>query len=191
MPMFKKPLIILLAIISLLGGGYLFFDDSHENNLDIGKINAVGDKENTVNKEALDETIAVYINGEVANPGVVILKKSAYLSDAILAAGDLTPLADTEKINPATILKDGTSYNIPAKNNTNKKEKEKSNDGKININTADESELKTLNGIGESTAKKIIEHRKEKGNFNTIEDLKNVKGIGKGKFEKIKDKITV
>ena len=61
----------------------------------------------------------------------------------------------------------------------------------ININTADESELDTLPGIGPSIAKKIITYRNENGKFNTIEDIKNVSGIGDAKFEEIKKYITV
>ena len=62
---------------------------------------------------------------------------------------------------------------------------------KININTATLEELDTLDGIGKSTAEKIIEYRKQNGKFKTIEDLKNVSGIGESKYEKIKEKITV
>lgn len=61
----------------------------------------------------------------------------------------------------------------------------------VNINTAGESELITLKGIGSSTAKKIIDYRNEFGNFKTVEEIKKVKGIGDAKFEKIKDDITV
>lgn len=66
------------------------------------------------------------------------------------------------------------------------------NDAKlININKASEEELQKLTGVGESTAKKIINYREEYGNFKTIEDIKNVSGIGDAKFEAIKKDITV
>lgn len=61
----------------------------------------------------------------------------------------------------------------------------------ININTADENELSKLPGIGLNYAKKIMEYRKENGNFEKIEDIMKVKGIGKKKFEKIKNFIKV
>jgi len=62
--------------------------------------------------------------------------------------------------------------------------------GKININTASQKELITLAGVGKKVADRIIEYRKDKP-FKKIEDLMNVKGIGKKKFEKNKDLITV
>lgn len=60
----------------------------------------------------------------------------------------------------------------------------------ININTANETELQTLSGIGPSKAKAIVEYRKENGNFKTTTDIKNVKGIGDGIFKKIESEIS-
>ena len=62
--------------------------------------------------------------------------------------------------------------------------------GKVNINTATQSELTRLSGIGEGKAKKIIDYR-EKNRFEKIEDIKNVSGIGNSLYEKIKDYIEV
>lgn len=62
---------------------------------------------------------------------------------------------------------------------------------KININTASKDELKKLKGIGEVIAQNIIDYRDEYGQFGSIEEIINVKGIGKAKFEDIKDYITV
>ncbi|SFM91378.1 comEA protein [Thermodesulforhabdus norvegica] len=62
---------------------------------------------------------------------------------------------------------------------------------KININTADKADLEKLPGIGPALAERIIQYRQEHGPFKTIDELKNVKGIGDKKFEAIKDLITV
>lgn len=61
----------------------------------------------------------------------------------------------------------------------------------ININTASVEELMTLDGIGEVIAQRIVDYRNEHGKFNSIEEIKNVSGIGDKKFEKIKDRICV
>jgi comEA protein len=62
---------------------------------------------------------------------------------------------------------------------------------KVNINTASVEELKTLKGIGDKIAQRIIDHRKAEGPFTKIEDIMNVKGIGKATFNRLKDQITV
>jgi competence protein ComEA len=62
---------------------------------------------------------------------------------------------------------------------------------KVNINTANSEKLQTLPGVGPAMASKIIEYRNSKGKFKTIEDLKNVSGIGDNKFNKLKDYIVV
>ncbi|MDR0404309.1 MAG: helix-hairpin-helix domain-containing protein [Oscillospiraceae bacterium] len=66
------------------------------------------------------------------------------------------------------------------------------NDGKININSCSAEELsKSLPGVGMSIAERIVKKREENGPFLNIDDIKNVNGIGKKKFEKIKDFICV
>jgi competence protein ComEA len=65
------------------------------------------------------------------------------------------------------------------------------NDGKINLNTATEQQLMLLPGVGETTAKKIIEYRTENNGFTTVEDIMNVSGIGEKKFEQMKPYIKV
>lgn len=62
---------------------------------------------------------------------------------------------------------------------------------KININTATQAQLETLPGIGPSTAIKIISYRKDNGKFSSVEDIRDVSGIGEAKFEKIKELICV
>lgn len=79
----------------------------------------------------------------------------------------------------------GSNTNNDDNNNNNE-----TTNGKININTASLELLMTLSGIGESKANAIINYRNEIGLFETIEDIKNVSGIGDSAFEKIKDSIT-
>lgn len=80
----------------------------------------------------------------------------------------------------------GTNVIVDGNNND-----AESKSSKVNINTATQTELETLNGIGPSTASKIIKYRNEKGKFKKIEDIKNVSGIGEAKFKKIEADIVV
>lgn len=164
-----------------------------------------------------NKKIIVHISGEVISPGVISLEEGARIVDAINMADGVTEEADLSKVNLAYVLEDAQKIYIP---NINEKEEKEivenmedgvvisgsgMNDGnnfnsgnssknenvKININTANVKELQKLSGIGESIALRIVTYRKENGKFNSIEDLKNVSGIGENKFNKIKNNIFV
>ena len=154
-------------------------------------------------EEVIDEEIIVHITGEVANEGIIKIKKDSRLADVIEEAGGTTEEADLSKVNLAYQVKDGQKIYIP-----NIKDKEiqeyiteeagdsiiieqKESKSKVNINTATQTELETLSGIGPSTALKIINYREENGKFKKIEDIKNVPGIGEAKFENIKEEICI
>ena len=99
-------------------------------------------------------------------------------------------LSDGQKVYIPSI-KDETEEYISESAGESVLEDEDVKDGKININTADIDLLQTINGVGESLASKIIDYRKQNGKFKSVEDLKNVSGIGDKKFEDIKDKVIV
>ena len=160
-----------------------------------------------VNEIDKTEEIIIHIVGEVKKQGVVHLKQGDRIIDAIEKAGGETKNADLSQINLAYELEDGQKIYIPNKNekideyittsngnnimNKNNNETKERKENKVNINTANQSELDSLPGIGPSIAQRIIEYREENGNFKRIEDLQNVKGIGDAKFSDIKDNVTV
>lgn len=154
------------------------------------------------------EKIFIHITGAVMKEGVVEIENNARIKDAIEMAGGLREDADISNVNLAYILKDGQKIYIPKKSEivqndmivTEENGEEVIIDdggdleeinGKININTAGIEQLEKLSGIGEGTAIKIIEYRKDNGKFKSIEDLKNVSGIGDAKFNNIKNNICV
>ncbi|MBR3613740.1 MAG: helix-hairpin-helix domain-containing protein [Clostridia bacterium] len=153
--------------------------------------------------EMENETIKIYITGEVNNPGVKELRLGSRIEDAINNAGGLTDNANISQVNLAYSLEDGEKIYIP---NINEKIDEyitrengdgiveKSNNQsseRININKADVNELCKLPGVGQSLAIRIVAYRDENGNFKTIDDLKNVSGIGEKKLESLKKYIVV
>lgn len=146
--------------------------------------------------------ISVYICGEVKNPDVVKVKEGTVLDDALALVGGPTEDADLNSINLAYRLSDQDMVRIPKKGEkltdsekytpqVNTAKPAFGSKGKININTANESELDTLPGVGPATAKAIIKYREQKGPFGSIEEIKNVNGIGDSKFEQMKDSIAV
>ena len=126
-------------------------------------------------------TKQVEVKGEVNNPGVVTLKWEGTAQDAIEKAGGLTETADTQSISLMEQLSPDTVLVIPSIQETK---------DLVSINNASLEELDTLPGIGPSIAQRIIEYRKEQP-FTSLDDLKNVKGIGDKTFEKMKEQISL
>ena len=149
--------------------------------------------DNELELNSRENKIAVYITGEVVNPGVYYIDENLRLDDLIKECGGLTSQADLSEINLAEKLNDSDKIEIP-KIIVEQEEDEiietNENDGLININKASKEELKTLNGIGDTLADNIIEYRKN-NKFNTIDDILEVNGIGESKFENIKEYICV
>lgn len=150
--------------------------------------------EEEIEKSAL---IMVDIKGAVNSPGVYEMPNNARLLDVIEKAGGFSEDADSRTVNLAQILTDQMMIYIPAEGEeiseniqvtlTSEIESTK----RININTADSIELTQLNGIGEARANSIVEYREENGRFKSIEEIKNVSGIGDSIFEGFKDDIVV
>ncbi len=197
---------VLIGIISFIYNKNQTKDDTILEN-DI-LITNTSTNNNLVENESSKDLVVVHITGSVKNPGIVKLSEGSRIEDAIQAAGGLTENADISKVNLAYVLDDGIKIKIPSitdddigdediineesgeniiENDTTSSKNNKS----ININKATETELETLPGIGASLASRIVEHRKQNGNFSSIEDIKNVSGIGDSKYLNIKDFITV
>jgi competence protein ComEA len=135
------------------------------------------------------------------NPDVYELSCGSIVKDAIEAAGGPTGEADLNRINLARRVHDEEQIYVPQRGEESPPvsppsgsslSSPSSQEGdKVNINTATAKELNTLPGIGPVKAQSIIDYRTTNGPFRSIEDLKNVSGIGDATFEKLKEKITV
>ena len=156
---------------------------------------------NVVSKDSslqVTSTVVVDVKGQVALPGVYTLSANKRVLDAITLAGGLLPTADERMLNLAAKLVDEMVIYVPTEGEQTsflgsivKVPGATSDSDLININTSDENELMTLSGIGPSKAKAIIIYREENGLFQSIEQLKEVSGIGDQTFEGIKDFISV
>ncbi|MBR1695510.1 MAG: helix-hairpin-helix domain-containing protein [Selenomonas sp.] len=192
MPMYKKQLFVLIIILLAAIGGTYYGLYSEEQS-------AVLESSPPAENALSVKEITIYVTGAVNKPGLVKVAEGARAADAINACGGLLPIADSEKINLAQNLKDGQQLKVPEKersnSNVDKSKADMSKNGgsgeMVNINTADEKALDTLPGIGPAMAKRIIEYRETEGLFQSIEDIKKIRGIGDAKFEKLKDKICI
>lgn len=181
--------LIVFAIIMLITASLKYY-----NNIDRGEhIDLNNQTRDVINNKKF---IEVYICGEVNKPGVYKMTDGDRINDLIKVAGGFTEKADLESVNLAIKLKDEDFIKVPSKIKTefingtvinNQENKQQ----KININTAEIEELKTLPRVGDALARRIIDYRNKNGRFNRIEDIKNVSGIGEKMFENIKDLICV
>ena len=160
----------------------------------------------TEGSEKDESKVTVDVKGAVANPGVYTLKASARVTDAIKAAGGMTEDADADakSVNLAASLSDEEVVYVATKDEnlsvlgqsgtgqvSDKGGQTSAKDGKINLNTATSEELQTISGIGAKRAEDIIAYRESHGGFQSIDDLKNVSGIGEKTLDKIRESLYV
>lgn len=145
--------------------------------------------------------VCVDVEGSVLSPGVYELAEGSRVDDAIKAAGGKTAEAASGTLNLARIISDGEQILVPsvtqsgADTATSQQGTESTSVSQsgslVNINTADNTALEALPGIGAETAKKIIADRQGNGPFKKVEDIQRVSGIGERKFEQMKELICV
>lgn len=203
----QNKIVIIIGILAIVLIGWNIYNSKEDSDVESSTENIVANKENEEKIE--EEMIVIHITGEVKKPGVVRVKEGSRIEDIIEAAGGLTENADITNINLAYVVEDGVKIKIPAVGDDELSKEsyiiegmgenfsiaegnvENHSNSLININTATQSELETLPGIGPSIASRIIEYRNQNGKFKTVNDIKNVTGIGNNKFEKIKEFIKV
>jgi competence protein ComEA len=139
--------------------------------------------------------IVVDVQGDVKSPGVYELPTNSRVNDAIKAAGGANLSADLSYLNQARMVKDGEQIYVDRKMTitTSKSVRRSSTalSGILSINRATAKELEKLPGIGPVLASRIIDYRKSNGNFQSIDDLRKVQGIGASTLEKFRSKIRV
>lgn len=201
----QKIILGIIIVIIIIVIGYYYINSTKEVYTSQNIESIVEENNEIEEEETVNETIVVHITGAVNKNGVMQVEEGARINDVIEVAGGITEDADLTDVNLAYIVQDGQKIYIPSIDDKEIIEEiitEEAGENVIedeyyeeetivNINTAGVGELITLPGIGESTAAKIVEYRKTNGKFKTIEDIKNVSGIGDAKFNTIKEFITV
>lgn len=206
---FKKdnlPYIIIICLSLIIGYQYYDSHNFSDDTKSLLDIKTSSDSPNEFDKKDLSDIeierekenseVFVHISGAVKNPGIIKLDSSKRVVDALERAGGPTDEADLDRINLAAKLHDEEKIYIPKIGEMNNNEissllssGESNSTGKININTADSTELQKIPGVGAKTAEKIINYRSQ-NSFSSIDDIKNVDGIGDKKFESMKDYIS-
>lgn len=203
---FNKYKILIIVVICLLG--FLVILSNFTNDIDNDedafkkyskKTEIKQDSQDSYSEKNDAEEIFVYIGGAVVRPNVYKLMEGARIKDLVQVAGGFSDNAESKDINLAQKLNDEDYiyvYSIGESEIDSNISSEVTSsirkDGCININKATVEELKSIDGIGEARASKIVEYREENGPYKNIDELKTIGArIGEKTFETIKDKVYV
>ena len=203
-------IIVICACLGLALGGFFLLKPSSqtsvkETNLqaEVAAVSKETSTEKEMKKEEKDESpeqdlITVDVKGAVKSPGIYDLPVGSRVHDAVQKAGGLTEEADSKSLNLAQKVSDEALVYVPTKGEEAASQQvasgttpSTSKEKKINLNKASLEELKQVKGLGGKRAQDIIDHREANGKFKSVDELKKVSGIGAKTIEKLKDYVTV
>ena len=205
-------LALVIALIGLVIAGFMILqrEQKQENNIQqLMEQTSYSSSSTTEKSKQRSESnqgdknegmVTVDVKGAVKKPGVYQLKSSSRVHDALLKAGGMTDEADLKSINQAQKLVDEAVVYVAkvgenvvdVTTNTNASTStSQAKAGLVNLNTATEADFQTISGIGQKRAQDIIAYREANGKFKSVDDLKNVTGIGAKTLEKLKEYVTV
>ena len=202
-------IIVICTGLGLLVGGFFLLKPTpqtpvKETNLQ-AEVAAVS-KDSSTEKEVKEEKeepveqdlITVDVKGAVKSPGIYDLPVGSRVNDAVQKAGGLTEQADSKALNLAQKVSDEALVYVPTKGEEAASQQagpgtasSTSKEKKVNLNKASLEELKQVKGLGGKRAQDIIDHRETNGKFKSVDELKKVSGIGAKTIEKLKDYVTV
>ena len=202
-------IIVICTGLGLLVGGFFLLKPTpqtpvKETNLQ-AEVAAVS-KDSSTEKEVKEEKeepveqdlITVDVKGAVKSPGIYDLPVGSRVNDAVQKAGGLTEQADSKALNLAQKVSDEALVYVPTKGEEAASQQagpgtasSTSKEKKVNINKASLEEIKQVKGLGGKRAQDIIDHRESNGKFKSVDELKKVSGIGAKTIEKLKDYVTV
>ena len=201
---FLSGAIVIAAII--IGSNFMNKEEELESDLFVdvtGTVEGEDKIDETVIEEAVEpKEMKVDVKGAVQVPGLYVALDGERVFDLVEKAGGFTAEADRNRVNLAQIVEDQMVIYVPLIGEEQETISLQASIGsmgignaqeeqKVNLNTANEMELQTLTGIGPSKATAIIQYRTENGPFKSIEELKNISGIGEKTFDKLKEEITI
>lgn len=190
-------------VVLVIGGVVVFRKDPPPPELSLPMAASAGEPSTTSTTSTVPAEIVVHAAGSVNQPGIYYLPSNARVADLIERAGGPAKGAEIDAINLASPLVDGQRVYIPRKDEipagamatgigSSDVASERGEVGKmIDLNTATADQLEALPGVGPATAKSILEARKQKGRFNSVDELLDIRGIGEAKMAEIRPLVRV
>ncbi|WP_370935635.1 helix-hairpin-helix domain-containing protein [Amycolatopsis sp. cg13] len=138
-----------------------------------------------------NENLVISVVGHVRSPGLVTVPSGSRVADALRAAGGANPGVDLTALNLARKLTDGEQLAVGVPAAQAAPAGSAAAASKIDLNSATAEQLDSLPGVGEVTARRITDWRTQHGGFSSVEQLRDVDGIGESKFQKLREQVTV
>ena len=203
-----------LGLLGAIVAGFILLQGRDQGGTDVQQLteqtsssssymNEKSDKSNEISQaETEDQLVTVDVKGAVKKPGVYQLQSNSRVHDALEKAGGMTEEADLKSVNQAQKLSDEAvvyvakvgenTVDVTASAHTSATSGTgQTKSALVNLNTATEADFQTISGIGQKRAQDIIAYREANGRFKSVDDLKNVSGIGAKTLEKLKEYVTV
>ena len=199
-------IIVICTGLGLLVGGFFLLKPAPQTPVketslqaEVAAVSKDSSTEKEVKEEPVEQDlITVDVKGAVKSPGIYDLPIGSRVNDAVQKAGGLTEQADSKSLNLAQKVSDEALVYVPTKGEEAASQQtasgtasSTSKEKKINLNKASLEELKQVKGLGGKRAQDIIDHRETNGKFKSVDELKKVSGIGAKTIEKLKDYVTV
>ncbi|MDD5447551.1 MAG: helix-hairpin-helix domain-containing protein [Actinomycetota bacterium] len=185
---FQLAIIVLICVLLVAGSAFGYLRS---------KPKAITVAEKPTGKKESVRMLAVHVAGAVLNPGLYRVPSGSRVADVLTKAGGALPDARIDSVNLAERVKDGQKVMVPSAStaaplqNGSLPAGGQESTGLVNINLAGAEELDKLPGIGPTLSQRIVECREKNGPFTSVDELKNVEGIGPKKFQSIKDLVTI
>lgn len=185
---------IISVLIILIGGYFITAKHTPEVKNELKTEQKMPLKKVATEKSIKNANLVVDVQGAVKVPGVYRVKNGAIVQEVLQMAGGLNDNADVKQINQAKRVVDQMQVYVPTVGEKTNSTGTGSSVGEskiVNINSASVDDFKDVTGIGPKKAEKIIEYREKNGDFNELHDLTKVSGIGEKSLESLKDQLTV
>lgn len=147
------------------------------------RVDAPSTEAGRATRVAARPSLYVHVAGAVHRPGLYRVRDQARVVVALARAGGPTAQADLTGVNLAARLEDGQQVVVP----TQAVGGSATVEGAVSLGTATAHQLEELDGIGPTLAERIVEHRQASGGFSSVEDLREVEGIGEQRLEALRD----